>query len=112
MPSSFWQRKYPRCEKAVRRVKRTVCRLDDGRIVVLPEPGFIIGLGVTFEMPGPSPRPPLVIGQRDGQTIPSALEIVVDQDPVAVSEDEHFGARARVRELGVFDRAPRFSAVC
>ena len=99
------------CEQAVRGVEGSVGRLDDRRVVILAELTCVGRVRVAFQVARPPPALPFVFGQRHGQAVAAALEIVIDQRPVAILEHEHFGAGAGIRERRVLDRAPGFPTI-
>ena len=77
------------CEEAVRGVERSIGGLDDRRVVEFAGGRLAGDLG--FEVAGPLPRPALVVGQRDGQPVPAAFGVVVDQGPPAVPQADDLG---------------------
>src|SRR5262245_60022535 len=59
-------------------VEATVPRLEDRGIA---RGGGTLGRAVQFQVSGPAPALPLVVGERDRQATAAALGVVVDQRP-------------------------------
>src|SRR3954454_7534882 len=95
-----------RDEIAGGRVQRTVCSLDDRGIVVLTTVLRVSAVGIAFEMSRPPPRLSLIIRDGYGETVAARFQIVVDERPVAILQDENLSAGARIRPIAILAVAP------
>lgn len=86
-------------EGAVDRVQSVVGGLDDG--------GVVIGAsGLVFEMPGDRPGFALVVGDGNGESIAALEGVVVDQNPMAVSQSDSIESGAGVGQFDGLDGSP------
>ena len=63
--------------------------------------GLDVCFCVPFQVPRPFPGFALVVGEGYRKTVASCFQVVIDQQPEAVSQHEHFNPRAGVGPIGV-----------
>src|SRR5688572_9608718 len=92
----------------VRCVQCSVPGLDHTWVMIFFTPGGFMGLfEVTFRFPGRS----IVNGDLHRQAVSSRLEVIADQEPVAVPQPDDLRASTGVRKNAVRDFGPRFSPI-
>src|SRR5207244_5803800 len=66
---------------------------------------------IQFQVALPTPGFSFVFGNLNRQTLPPALGIVANEDPMAVAQRGDLGAGARISKFAIGDSRPRLAAL-